>query len=694
MLDIEFGFEDVPSQANLEDYWKFTTEFILLIKLQILGFIKYIQSMVKILKIMNLRRQMKRSRIIIFAAIVCLTMFYSLQRRITINAGSEISTRNIQNENLLKDKSDLMNADISSFLEQVDVSRTPITSSILTQKYEKMFLTGFVSNIKVRLTNSNDPENAIKVHKHHAISLNRGKNLPDVKQIEKDGRKSYDSLTTCEDLSYNNSIQYSTTMKILGDDLISLRRTLLKTGSWLVKEIQEEEDKLKDETEIVETQWFRFGGSSIWLEEEQCYLVFSRIVYSRQMQKNHPHVSLIRGQAFDRNWNELHGKKIPYIDVKLPSDLNTEFVKLNEELRISDCKEFINHQVNYDSCNVQQAKSHLQNLKRKDTISSKYFVTYPIVFDIPFDANGDWKGPEDPHVILREMNNSQEPIVLFNMDDPIGGGRRMFSYMPHRKLDNIQRLSVPGRQLRNSEKNWTPFFHPSDNPRSILSRGFIHFIYSFSPLEIFKCSLNDGVCEVVFDGDTLDLSMLNSFGGMRGGTQFVPLPKSFPRLQDKNIWIGFPKLHISNCGCGDIFYRPMLSLLIESRGVYHQELVVPAIDFNIDVLSWDLQSDQCKQTNILSPNSIVHWDIVSQNSRNKEFQDYLTLTVSESDALTKIVTLKGVLNYVLGIYRDKDIESDFIPTKEADIVISKTLNCLINEAKQNCKKYGENHRSF
>ncbi|KAG0663048.1 hypothetical protein C6P45_000924 [Maudiozyma exigua] len=692
MLDTEFDFEDVSSHNNHSDFQRIITTLMVWVHSHILNFIKCIQSKQEWFKVSNSRRQIKRSIRISIILMACLLVFYPLKYLVNIDIAKETTTINVQNENSLEDKADLRKADISSFIKQVDFSRTPITSSMLMQNYEKVFLTGFVSNINVEQTDSDKLKNLETSHMYDVNFPDSGKKVPDIKQIEKDGRKSYDSITTCEDLSYNNSIYYSSTMNILGDDLVSLRRTLLKADNWLVKEVQDKDDKLKDETEIVETQWFRFGGSSIWLEQEQCYLVFSRIVYSRIKQKNHPHVSLIRGQAFDKNWKEIQGKKIPYIDVQLPNDIDTEFGKLEEELGVSDCKEFINDQINYDFCKVQQAKSHLQNLKRKDTVSSKYFVTYPVVFDIPFDANGDWKGPEDPHVILRDMNNTQESVVLFNMDDHVGGGRRMFSYMPHRKLDNIQRLDVPGRQLRISEKNWTPFFHPSDNPRSLLSRGFIHFIYSFSPLEIFRCSLNDGICEVVFDADTLELSTLNSFGGMRGGTQFVPLPKSLPRLQNKNIWVGFPKLHISNCGCGDIFYRPMLSLLIESKGVYHQELVVPAIDFNIDVLSWDLLSDQCKETNILSPNSIVHWDVFDQNSKTKEFQDYLTLTVSESDALTKVVTLKGVLNYILGIYKDKDIRKEFVPNREADVIISKTLGCLIDEAKQNCRKYGDKHR--
>ena len=605
-----------------------------------------------------------------------------------------------KNSKVVPKKKDLLKIDITNLVNNKDLSRTPITPHLLKQEYMTNILTGFVSNLelspakKLDLSMNHDKHNHTTISDDNIIPKKVSNNIIDVKALEKQGRKSYDSLVTCEDLSYNGTIEHAVNNPILSDDLMSIRRDLLKYNGWLTKEVKDDKDKHKTEEEIIDKQWFRFGGSSVWLESEQCFLVFTRVVYSRVERKNHPHISLIRAQAYDKDWKEIVGKKIPYIDIDLPEHMENEMAKLDVELNIEDCAKYAGNTLEYDACNVHQAKTTLRNQKKKEHVVSKYYVTYPTVFDFQFDAEGDWKGPEDPRVILRKTNNNEEPVIVFNMYDGLDGNRRMFSYMPHRKIDPLIRLQVSGRQMKNEEKNWTPFFHPSDQAISDISRGSIHFIYTFSPLDVVKCSLNDGICEVVFDQETLAISDSNTFGGMRGGTQFIPLPQQMPGIKNKNIWVGFPKLHIKKCGCADIFYRPMLDVLVESNGIYHQELVVPAIDFDIDVLSWDLKSTECKETNILSPNSIAHWDIIHQDPHTKQFEDYMTLTVSESDTLTKIITLKGVLNYILGIYRVKNMKDDFFPSEESDDIIGKTLTCLISGAEQHCSIYGEMHKSL
>ena len=596
---------------------------------------------------------------------------------------------------LVDRKKDLAAVDLTATINAQSIARTPVTPAMLNENYMLNILTGFVSNLDL---DEHKKELLRQRRAGHNASSDANvpkevhQNIIDVKALEREGRKSYDSVVTCEDLSYNGTILHSMDNKILGDDLVSIRRDILKEKDWLTREVKDDRDKDKTEEEIIDTQWFRFGGASIWLESEQCYLVYSRVVYSRVKRKNHPHISLVRAQAFDKNWNEIIGKRIPYLDTEIPANMERELAQLDVEMGIENCDRFSAGSLELENCNVRRARAVLLNEKKKETILSKYYLTYPTILKIPFYAEGDWKGPEDPRVTLREGENFEEPIVLFNMYDHAEGRRRMFSFMPHRKIEPLVKFGIIDRKQRDQEKNWSPFFHPSDRPISKLSRGFIHFIYSFSPLDIIRCSLNDGVCEVVFDAKTLALSDSNSFGGMRGGTQFVKLPQSIPGVKNKNIWVGFPKLHIKDCGCGKIFYRPMLDVLVESNGIYHQELVVPAIDFDINVLSWDLKSTECMETNILSPNSIAHWNVIYQNPETLLFDDYMTLTLSESDTLTKVITLKGVLDYVLGIYREKQIKDDFVPTLESNDVIGKTISCLVGGAKQHCAAYGQSHK--
>ena len=454
----------------------------------------------------------------------------------------------------------------------------------------------------------------------------------------------FNSDRICNDIAYNSVIEHSENKPVLQDNLKTIRRQLLqRSNHWLTKELKDKRDRYFSEDEILNKQWFQFGGSSVWLEKEQCYLVFSRIVYSRLGRRNRPYVSLVRGQAFDKDWNEIIGKKISYMDVK------NDGIEQTNELN--------------------------------DKILSRYYVTYPNIFDIPFGIDGDWNGPEDPHIILKRTNNSEEPIIFLNMFDTVEGKRRMYSFMPHRKIDSLIKLQIPNKILKKQEKNWTPFFHPSDLVENGVRRGFVHFIYTLSPLDILKCSLDDGVCDIEFSSETIS----DKFDVIRGGSQFIQVPSFQTEGSiDKNIWIGFPKIHMSDCGCGEFFYRPMLVVLSEIDLHYQIDFVLPIVDFNIDVLSWDMATTECKETNIMSPNSIIHWDIKSGNNDNS-YEDYMSLTLSEADSLTKRITIKGIMNLVTELY-DNEIQLGY------DTKVSKLLmSCSIDKAQFQCSNYGNTH---
>lgn len=581
-----------------------------------------------------------------------------------------------QNPQILSRKTDLLRADISQALKHQNEDLLPVNRRTVLQKFEEEDILGFVSNLDVE--------------KVLARKAKAAKKNDDSGFHEGLTGKEYKDVITCSDLSYRSKIQHSTEKPLLKDDLSELRKVLMSNPGFLAKEITGEDEEEMSVPEIIQKKWFQFGSSALWLEKEQCYVVYSRVIYSSIHVRNRPHVSLVRAQAFNKDWVEIKGKRIPYVDVPNPEDMEAVMKEIDDAIGITDCSTLKSNNVAYDACKVKNARNSLVAQKRKESILSKYYVTYPTILNIPFKTDGDWKGPEDPHAVLRKTGSMEEPVVLYNIDDDDLSRRIMVAYMPHRKIDPIVKLGVDGREQRSMEKNWTPFFHQEQGD-SIMSRGFIHFIYSFSPLEILKCSLNDGICELVFDADTLKVSDANKFGGIRGGTQFVPLPSVLPRLKDEQIWIGFPKQHIEKCGCGEVYYRPMFSVLVERLGVYSQELLVPAMGFNIDVLSWDMQTTECKDTNILSPNSIGSWEVVGQDPHTKRFEDYLTLTVSEADSNTKVITLKGVLDYVLGIYREKDIKEKFEINHQSDEIIGHTLHCLVDSAFDLCKAYGEAH---
>lgn len=625
------------------------------------------QSFMRKLRSHSMIYSIVRILIVILLGKILFSFFYSGMLH---HGKSQYST--YQNPEIIETKRELLNVDVSRLLRHKSWTYSPITEQTIGQAYEDERLVGYVSNLDLSDVSKKGKEEEQDVRGRTGASQQR------------------EVLKTCKDLAYEHSIQHSAEIKTLKDNLYDVRRRLIDDRSFLSREVTRDEENDMSEREIVQKRWYQFGGSLVWLEKEQCYVMFSRVIYSTDNDRARSRLSLVRAQAFDKDWNELKGKRIPYIDVDRPKDIELELHNVGKELGLSDCDILSSDALAYDACIVDNAKNRLQAEKRRERIISKYYMTYPTILEIPFNPDGDQRGPEDPKIILRKTKDFEEPVVVFNLFDTDTERRTMMAYMPHRKVEPLIKFKISGRDQQGVEKNWTPFFHQNLHDSSV-SRGFIHFIYTFSPLEILECSLNDGYCDIVFEAETLKITDGNRFGGIRGGTQFIPLPDILPTVKGQQIWIGFPKQHISACGCASDYYRPMFSILVEHDGVYSQELVVPAIGFDMEIISWDLKGTNCKDTNILSPNSIGYWEVVSQNPQTKEYEDYLTLTMSESDINTKVVTLKGMLNFILGIYREKKILNKFEISEKADSIIGQTLKCLVRSAYEGCREYGLSH---
>ncbi|KAG0669093.1 hypothetical protein C6P45_004165, partial [Maudiozyma exigua] len=147
-------------------------------------------------------------------------------------------------------KKDLLKVDITNLVNDKDLSRTPINSHLLKQDYMTNILTGFVSNLELTPSKRLDLSMNHDKHNHTTISGDNNNIIPkkvtnniiDIKALEKQGRKSYDSLVTCEDLSYNATIEHAVNNPILSDDLMSIRRELLRYNGWLTKEVKDDKD--------------------------------------------------------------------------------------------------------------------------------------------------------------------------------------------------------------------------------------------------------------------------------------------------------------------------------------------------------------------------------------------------------------------------------------------------------------------
>lgn len=576
-------------------------------------------------------------------------------------------------KDVVENKSDLLEIEISKLLQYQKWDKLGISDSLKDMKFEVKEFKGFLSNLNMK-------------------SLLDGKNdlksdgAPFDKKISK---TDYANLVKCSDLEYKNSLEFFISPYKFEIDFKTFRKQLINSNSQNAGEYKIPDEDGMEEKDIIAKRWFAFGTAAVWLETENCYVAYTRLLYAGKRDKISPHASAIIGQAFDKNWNELQDKRIYFRDVNIPMEIEKEIKRLKSQLDKGSCAEIKQNKLEYELC-IADVNNKTAKIKGQiDEILGKYSIKYPTVLDIPYVKNSeDLMGPEDPHVILKKDYQGEEPVIIFNMDTL--KGRRVHAFMPHRKHDNLIDFDIDNTKLRKHEKNWTPFFYPGIEESSNAAVGVIHFIYDFNPLEIIRCSLLTGHCSYVFEASTVNMKREGS-SIFRGGTQFVPLPDVLPQVKGKNMWLGFPKSHASDCGCGKAMYRPNLSLLVEQDGVFHLDFITPNVDFNEEVLSWNLKDSSCEGFNVLSPSSISNWFVVSQDPETLLYEDYLELTISEADAISKRVTIRGVLNYVLGIFNNNRIKETFEINDQSSAIITKTKECASDEVVRECEAYGKKH---
>lgn len=333
--------------------------------------------------------------------------------------------------------------------------------------------------------------------------------------------------------------------------------------------------------------------------------------------------------------------------------------------------------------------------EEKEELIAKYYRVYPTVLDIPFKATGnlDYMGPEDPKILIRRNHDGQqEPIVVYNMQDNNYEQRLMFVVLPHRKINPIVPLVDKEYKIGGTQKNWTPFIHEGD-ATSDGSRGFMHVVQHMSPTSILKCSLDNGKCKYIFDAAKIPSLKDVGVKELRGGSAFVKIPHGIPELDGRNLWIAMIKSHQGHCGISFKFYRPHLAIMEEKDGKFSMLSYSSALHFDRDVLSWDGNSTYAGYINIMSPNSIVSWNIISHNHENDTYEDYMELSFSESDYMSYVVTVRGVLDYILQVLRDGS-DRKFLDWTSKDLatMVGTPPKCVRSNLKQHCSVYGNAHK--
>ena len=201
------------------------------------------------------------------------------------------------------------------------------------------------------------------------------------------------------------------------------------------------------------------------------------------------------------------------------------------------------------------------------------------------------------------------------------------------------------------EKNWSPFFLPSEDLKGKKSAGnsdeYIHFVYQFKPLSILKCHLKCGDCDFVFEQELPDNFMTphdEDGASLRGGTNLVPfpIPRSAGVHKDVRVYVAFPRTNVE-AQCGDeyaLHYRPEFVVIVIFRGSFHIAFASKALDFGSAIFELDEYDDPCDKGRILIPNSISQWDTV---------QDVMTMTFSADDRTVQIARIHGLLSFVRGL---------------------------------------------
>ncbi|KAL7662857.1 Beta-mannosyltransferase 1 [[Candida] zeylanoides] len=502
----------------------------------------------------------------------------------------------------------------------------------------------------------------------------------------------------CPKLEFKSSVEVSKP-KYLDVPLAAIEKCIAKIPD--LQHLVDRAYKHFDSKLPKESQWHRFGGSSVWIAELGLNFMVSRVYYSPSGVANKGYLSFFYVQAFDQEWQEFpHGTvvEVPYQQDTVRKEVQSD-----------------------GSVKEKVVKSTLQHR------SFEFPSILPIPFDRELQSEGDWYyGPEDPRIILRKhAMGFHEPLIVFNMKSLQLLQRVIHIYMPFSThLRYLKRRDEPFKRV---EKNWTPFV-PYESTR------YMEFIRTLDPMEVVRCEIDSGQCDVVQapPGDS------TTAGPLRGGSQLIEVPH-IPALGGKTsakrppanrrVFVGFARAHLNKCGCGESMYRPNLMVLIDdydpATETHHYKVthVSEYVDFNVEIKTWDIPTvndkgelnppndEICVGRSVLIPNSISYWTIESIVKRGTvykfadfdklaqsdgsaddkvEFNDYLALTLSSADTDVSVVQIKGLLNYLLqlpSLWDTSNVVKDMaeLGWKGHDL----NQKCAVVESRKYCELYEE-----
>ncbi|EER30954.1 predicted protein [Candida tropicalis MYA-3404] len=480
----------------------------------------------------------------------------------------------------------------------------------------------------------------------------------------------------CDDFKTETQLSISDNKIIRQDFEIMLQKLdyQLKNDQAISKLASFFQDKLDFylKWKVYHFHFYQFAGTSVYLKNHGVHLMVSRVIHSLKGRKGDPQISLLYAQVYDNNWQELTN-----VDLVLPvRDIHGEKV--------------------------------MQKL------------SFPRFLPTPFYHNSEftkerWYGPEDARMLLSvNEDGDEEPVIIYNAfhrkvhnqtvvptnDKMVTLNfdffRSMFITWPFRyqlakeNMDGIPNeefakviynkaleLKIEGQPRKPVEKNWTPFFDTNQK-----NSKAIHMVYQWDGLQILKCDLdnlasedggitNYSSCRLDFEEPITEIQ--DAFGPVRGGTELIPIPSN------PNVWIGFLRAHIDNCGCGKAMYRPNLVILEKQLEQFKVTHLSSYMSLEIPVPGWKDPDVQCatKDPSALIPNGISNWETQGD-------QDVLTMSLSVADEKNLLINIHN-LNKTIKDLRNGVSRIDWT-SKEFK---SRQMKCVIEYSSNFCQAYGQ-----
>lgn len=463
--------------------------------------------------------------------------------------------------------------------------------------------------------------------------------------------------------------------------------------------------RLQIKHSVCHMHWFRLSGSSVFLKEYGYHLVISRLAYSPRSSRDNPQFSFSFAQLYTEDWKIANDVSlvVPTNDMSGPNF----FVVDGQTYTVRD---------------------------------------YPTIIPVPFfhdygDSKLKYLGPEDPRMILvKNKKGYDEPLIVYNKnhvksakvdddeDDVLVSqmtqyrsmwiswpwqfqkGKHNVDGQRNPKFDEnlynrAVELNIRGASRQSEQKNWTPFVSYSDR----VTHGYdktLMFVYRWSSLQILQCDLegDPGLCAFAHRANK-KLAITSGVGPLRGGTPLISLNELISVQTNlkaeevikpgREIWVGFARAHLEDCGCGHSFYRPNVVVLVRDTGGEQSFVlshVSSSLSLNLEMLPWDRwkPNELCKGTNALIPNGISSWTVSKIKRKNDvwEFKDELTLAISMADHTVDVVAVRGLLSALAQLRDDLLIQESPVRKLMMHADANDNLVCAMNHSKGFCKAYG------